>query len=79
MESTENSPFLGDILAPGQLNDRIQIPGDEEQQCLRQNTTLQQSHLDLPDITAGVHDWAFQGADGAFFDSLLRGYSGLDK
>jgi hypothetical protein len=79
MEPTENSPFLGDLLAPGQVNGQMQTPGEEEQHCLLQNTTLQQSHLDFPAITAGVDDWAFQGADGAFFDSLLRGYSGLDK
>jgi len=36
------------------------------------NTTLQQSYL-YPGLTAGVDDWAFQGVDMAFFDSLLRG------
>lgn len=36
------------------------------------NITLQQSYL-YPGLTAGVDDWAFQGVDMAFFDSLLRG------
>lgn len=84
-EVAQSSPYLGQILAPQQLNPQIQTP-EEEQQCLLQyrlgldneNTTLQ-SHLGLPAIAAGVNDWAFQGADGAFFDSLLRGCSGLDK
>nr|POE47337.1 dehydrocurvularin biosynthesis regulator [Quercus suber] len=32
-------------------------------------------HMDLPSITAGAEDWAFQEVDMAFFDSLLRGVS----
>ncbi|KEF52639.1 uncharacterized protein A1O9_11482 [Exophiala aquamarina CBS 119918] len=36
------------------------------------NTTLQQSYL-YPGLTASVDNWAFQGVDMAFFDSLLRG------
>lgn len=34
------------------------------------NFALQQG--DLPSLTAGLDDWAFQGVDTAFFDSLLR-------
>ncbi|CRG82825.1 Putative transcription factor SEF1 [Talaromyces islandicus] len=79
---TQNSPLMEDILGSGQLNQQMHTPG-EEQQCLLQSVgnddTAMQSHLDLPDIAAGINDWAFQGADGAFFDSLLRGCSGLDK
>ncbi|KAK9234316.1 hypothetical protein V1525DRAFT_438926 [Lipomyces kononenkoae] len=82
---TQNSPFLGDLLPPGQLNRQLQT-SREERQCVLQyrlglgedNTTLQ-SHLDFPAIGAGGHDWTFQGADVAFFDSLMRGCSGLDK
>ncbi|KGO39788.1 hypothetical protein PEX1_021620 [Penicillium expansum] len=34
--------------------------------------TLLQNYQD-PGLTAGVHDWAFQGVDMAFFDSIMRG------
>ena len=82
---TQNSPFSGDVLAPGQLNQQQQTSG-EEQQCMPQyrsglgedDATLQM-HLDLSDISTGVHDWTFQGVDVAFFDSLMRGYSGLEQ
>jgi hypothetical protein len=30
------------------------------------------------DITAGDEDWTFQGVDMAFFDTLMRGMSGVD-
>jgi hypothetical protein len=30
----------------------------------------------VPDPIAGVNDWAFQGVDTAFFDSLMRGMTG---
>ncbi|KAK4248261.1 hypothetical protein C7999DRAFT_40543 [Corynascus novoguineensis] len=33
---------------------------------------------DFPPITASVNDWAFQGVDMAFFDSLTRGTTGFD-
>lgn len=43
-------------------------------------TDVLQSHLDLPtvDNAAGFDDWAFQGVDMAFFDSLMRGCSSID-
>jgi hypothetical protein len=82
---TQPSPFMEDILAPGQLNRQMHTP-EEERPCLLENRvdldnddTALQSHLDFPAIVAGVNDWAFQGADGAFFDSLLRGCSALEK
>jgi hypothetical protein len=34
--------------------------------------SLQQQYL-YPGLTAGADDWAFQGVDMAFFDSLMRG------
>lgn len=37
--------------------------------------TLQQQYL-YPGLTAGADDWAFQGVDMAFFDSLIRGIGG---
>ncbi|KAH3905214.1 hypothetical protein HBH56_221750 [Parastagonospora nodorum] len=45
------------------------------------NFALQQG--DFPSLTAGLDDWAFQGVDTAFFDSLLRstnlGENGLNN
>lgn len=41
------------------------------------NDALQQQYL-YPGLTAGVDDWAFQGVDMAFFDSLIRG-SGMEN
>ncbi|KAJ5587826.1 uncharacterized protein N7459_003591 [Penicillium hispanicum] len=35
-------------------------------------------HMRLPGITASVDDWAFQGVDMAFFDSLMKGMPGVD-
>ncbi|KAJ5114718.1 hypothetical protein NUU61_000477 [Penicillium alfredii] len=32
-----------------------------------------QPQMDIPTVTAGVDDWAFQGVDMAFFDSLTKG------
>ncbi|KAJ5387540.1 hypothetical protein N7509_010081 [Penicillium cosmopolitanum] len=37
------------------------------------STSLWQNTLD-PVLTAGVDDWAFQGVDMAFFDSMMRGF-----
>ncbi|CAM1505194.1 Fc.00g108310.m01.CDS01 [Cosmosporella sp. VM-42] len=39
------------------------------------NGTLQQQYL-YPGLTAGADDWAFQGVDMTFFDSLIRGSGG---
>ena len=82
---TQNPPFSGDALALGQLNGQLQT-SSEEQQCVLQypaglgedETTLQ-PNLDLPAIPGGDHDWAFQGVDVAFFDSLMRGCPTLDQ
>jgi len=34
--------------------------------------------LQHPGLMAGMNDWAFQGVDGAFFDSIMRGSSDWD-
>ncbi|KAL9082535.1 MAG: hypothetical protein Q9165_008866 [Trypethelium subeluteriae] len=41
------------------------------------NNALQQQYS-YPGLTAGADEWAFQGVDMAFFDSLIRG-SGVDN
>jgi hypothetical protein len=83
--ATQDSASLEDLKAPGQLNQQLQTPGEEPQYLLQhrsgldQNDTALQSRLELPVIAAGVNDWAFQGVDMAFFDSLMRGYPGLNQ
>ena len=37
--------------------------------------TSQQQQIYVPGLTAGAEDWAFQGVDMAFFDSLMKGAS----
>jgi Fungal specific transcription factor domain len=58
-------PHTSDLLVAGQLTRQMQT-SREEQQCV-------EWHLDLPAIATDDHDWAFQGTDVAFFDSLMRG------
>lgn len=37
------------------------------------------NQLHLEDASAGMHDWAFQGTDVAFFDSLMRAYPDIGQ
>lgn len=82
---SRNSPYPGAIPALEQLNREPETSREEQQGVLQYHSNLGeddtplQSHLDLPTFAAGVHDWAFQGVDVAFFDSLMRGCSGLDQ
>ncbi|KAF2831014.1 hypothetical protein CC86DRAFT_366501 [Ophiobolus disseminans] len=39
---------------------------------------FEQHQLQHPGLMAGVNDWAFQGVDGAFFDSIMRGTADWD-
>ena len=66
-----------------------ELPSAQWQVPAHQQTTLQdcnsrydnhapQPSVGLPPIAAGVEDWAFQGVDMAFFDSLMRGTSAVD-
>ncbi|OKL63480.1 hypothetical protein UA08_01964 [Talaromyces atroroseus] len=80
----QNPPFLGELLGPEELNGQLEASREEQQSVpqyrlgLDKDTTLQ-SHLELPTITADFQDWAFQGADVAFFDRLMRSCPGLDR
>ncbi|KAJ5772554.1 hypothetical protein N7520_003083 [Penicillium odoratum] len=69
--------FDGDAIPRSMTEvDSNSIDGPPAQLTLRyQDTvsdTLLQSYQD-PGLTAGVDDWAFQGVDMAFFDSIMRG------
>jgi hypothetical protein len=39
---------------------------------------LGQQQLPYPGLMADVNDWAFQGVDGVFFDSIMRGTADWD-
>lgn len=62
----------------------LETPGYDGQQPMLQYPSSSQDDITLqldvglPAITAGVDDWAFQGVDMAFFDSLMRGTSSGD-
>ena len=78
----QGSAFSGDLPASERPNAQLQAPGYEQSMLQypsssHHNIALQ-PHVGLPPIAAGVDDWAFQGVDMAFFDSLMRGTSYVD-
>lgn len=75
----QGSTFFGDLPASELPTAQSQAPG-YEQSTLQypssgHDNIVLEPHAGLPPITAGVNDWAFQGVDMAFFDSLMRGTS----
>lgn len=79
--ATHDPGLLRDMLTPEQLNRQLQ-PSSEKQRYSHQypsdvnaNKITAQSDPNLSAIAAEVNDWAFQGVDMAFFDSLMRGWS----
>lgn len=77
-----SAPFPGDLSPSGRQGVvQFYAPGYVEQSMLQyhpgsgQEDIALQQHGDLPAIAAGIDDWAFQGVDMAFFDSLMRGTS----
>jgi hypothetical protein len=52
--------------------DPMALQGSSTDPSIADVTFLQQQY-EYPLLTAGVDDWAFQGVDMAFFDSLMRG------
>jgi hypothetical protein len=42
-------------------------------------TDVYQRQLQYPGMAASMNDWAFQGVDAAFFDSLMRGTTDWDQ
>jgi hypothetical protein len=79
----QGSAFSGHLPASERSNTQFQAPGYEQYMLQYpssshdDNITLQ-PQMALPPIAAGVDDWAFQGVDMAFFDSLMRGKSCVD-
>ena len=54
--------------------DRWQVQSQVEAQLAiaPEVDSVRQQQILHPNLTAGVNDWAFQGVDAAFFDSLMR-------
>ena len=44
------------------------------QSGLTSSDTISNTPQHYPGLTAGTNDWAFQGVDAAFFDSLIRDF-----
>ncbi|KAI1097695.1 hypothetical protein F4804DRAFT_351269 [Jackrogersella minutella] len=76
-DMVQHSLASGNLSASGQPNS-----GDEEPILQYSNFShddiAMKSHMELPPIAAGVDEWAFQGVDMGFFDSLMRGTSCVD-
>lgn len=62
-------PIIPDIRPVQQLPVEQAVQPEEE---------LRQQQLQYPGLMAGVDDWAFQGVDGVFFDSIMRGTADWD-
>jgi len=60
------------------LNAGFQSPAAPPQGSGSESGVLE-SQLLVPGLTAGVDDWAFQGMDMAFFDSLFKGATGGEQ
>lgn len=62
----------------------LEAPEYDKQQSKLRYRSVDQDHITLqtdvgfPGIAAGIDDWAFQGVDMMFFDSLMRGTSGME-
>jgi hypothetical protein len=85
--SSLTTPFVACPHATEQPLGQSPFPGDQSQSGHEQpllqyhninNITLKSQNC-LPPITAGVDDWAFQGVDMAFFDSLMKGIVSTDS
>lgn len=72
---TQSSPFSDAHLQPSGYHEQSMVQYSNS--CL-DGLTLQ-ANAELPSIAAGIDDWALQGVDMAFFDTLLRGAPGADN
>lgn len=72
-----NEDWYPGPIAEGDLDSVGGVDGPHEQQFAPRypdnvSDTFLQQYQD-PGLTAGIDDWAFQGVDMAFFDSLMKG------
>ncbi|ORY04144.1 C6 zinc finger domain protein [Clohesyomyces aquaticus] len=75
-DTTQGSAFSTGFPAPEWPKMHLQTSGYD--QSMFENDILQ-PHVELPPLAATVNDWAFQGVDTAFFDSLLKGNLGEEQ
>ncbi|KAI0844647.1 hypothetical protein F5Y00DRAFT_248261 [Daldinia vernicosa] len=72
----------GDPREWGEMSVPLQTPGHEQSvpQILSPNddNSTMPPYVEISSAAEDVSDWAFQGVDTAFFDSLMRGTSSLD-
>ncbi|KAF2799755.1 hypothetical protein K505DRAFT_230355 [Melanomma pulvis-pyrius CBS 109.77] len=75
----QGSSFSGNLLGTERPNGQQQAPRYEQSLLQYPNNSYDnlslQPPVGLPPIAADVDEWAFQGVDMAFFDSLMRGTS----
>jgi hypothetical protein len=76
---TRGSIFASELSAPERSSTQLQARDleDSHSQCPSPSHDYMglQTYEELPPIMADVNDWAFQGVDLAFFDTLTRGTS----
>lgn len=67
-----------------QTQQAVQPLNDPHGECINGEEIGQQHQQSMPEfqqvpgLVAGIDDWAFQGVDGAFFESLMRGSVGWE-
>ncbi|KFY34664.1 hypothetical protein V494_06576 [Pseudogymnoascus sp. VKM F-4513 (FW-928)] len=71
-KSTACSGYLPASERPSVQYDEQSTYAQQESDPTQNNITVE-SYSCLPGIMASVDEWAFQGVDAAFFDSLMRG------
>ena len=74
----QDSTFLGDLPPPERLNTHLKTPEYDESILRDHDSGHNDIALQLSPTASRVDDWAFQGVDTAFFDSLMRGTSSAE-
>lgn len=80
---SQNFTFSENLPTSEWANRQVQEPGHDEQSLLENlshnpNREGVQPHAEFPTMASDIDEWAFQGVDMAFFDSLMRGTSFVD-
>ncbi|RYP60503.1 hypothetical protein DL770_009980 [Monosporascus sp. CRB-9-2] len=80
--AAQGSTFSRDLPALGRPNAQLQAPGYEQSMLQYPSSSHDyitlQPHTGLSPISVSANEWAFQGVDMAFFNSLMRGTSCVD-